>query len=181
MSQLPEETLLLMTDWFRRVRESQQIHYACSNHFSRLHLLLGIPTVLLSTLAGTAVFASLVKELGANEKIAVGLISLLAASLASLQTFLNLSKRSDNHRTSAARYAGVRRLLEELKTFPPAPEKLPDALAQVRQEMNALAEAAPEVPARIKWRVDARVKARGFDGVYKLAPRAHHDRQQPAA
>ena len=171
MSQLSEETLLLVTDWFRRVRESQQVHYECSNHFARLHLVLGIPTVLLSTLAGTAVFASLAHELGANQKIAVGLTSVLAAALASLQTFLSLSKRSDNHRMVAAKYAGIRRRLEELKTHPSADfEELRNILTGIRQDMDALAEAAPEVPARIKWRVDARVKRKGFDGVFKLPP-----------
>jgi hypothetical protein len=171
MSELSEDTLTLMTDWFRRVRESQQIHYECSNHFARLHLLLGIPTVVLSTLAGTAVFASLAQEMGANRKILVGLISVLAAALASLQTFLSLSKRSDNHRIIAAKYAGVRRRLEELKTHPSAGfEELRNALTEIRQEMDTLAESAPEVPARIKWRVDARVKRKGFDGVFKLPP-----------
>ena len=168
--QLSEDVLILMTDWFRRVRESQQIHYECSNHFARLHLLIGIPTVLLSTLAGTAVFASLAKELGANEKIIVGLISVLAAALASLQTFLSMAKRSDSHRTIAAKYAAVRRRLEELKTQAPSVEELRSALAKVRQDMDALAETAPEVPARIKWRVDARVKRKGFNGVFMLPP-----------
>lgn len=170
MPELPGETLTLMTDWFRRVRESQQIHYECANHFGRLHLLLGIPTVILSTLAGTAVLASLAREAGANEKITVGLISILAAALASLQTFLSLSKRSDSHRVTGAKYAAVRRHLEELKTHPPDANDLRQVVTEVRRSMDALAETAPEVPARIKWRVDARVKLKGFDGVFQLPP-----------
>ena len=171
MFDLPEETVILMTDWFRRARQSQHIHYACANHFARLHLVLGVPTVLLSTLAGTAVFASLSQELGANEKITVGLISILAAVLASLQTFLSLSKRSDNHRITAAKYAAARRLLEELKTYPPETDSLRQAIASVRQEMDALAASASEVPARITRRVEARVKRKGVDGVFHVLPR----------
>lgn len=170
MGELSDEILLLLTDWFRRARESQQIHYECSNYFERLHLMLGIPTVVLSTLAGTAVFASLTKELGAHEKIVVGLVSLLAASLASLQTFLNHSKRADKHRATAAGYAAVRRQLEEIKTIPPTADEVPAALEKLRKSMDALAAASPEVPARIKWRVDARVKRKGFEGVFNLPP-----------
>ncbi len=168
MPELSEETLILITDWFRRVRESQQIHYECANHFGRMHLVLGIPTVILSTLAGTAVFASLAKD--AHGQIIVGLTSILVAVLAGLQTFLSLSKRSDGHRITAAKYAAVRRLLEELKTHPPDASNLRQAVTEVRKSMDALAETAPEVPARIKWRVDARVKAKGFDGIFKLPP-----------
>lgn len=41
---LVEPSEKLIADWFRRVRESQFIHYACANYFNRLHSYLGIPT-----------------------------------------------------------------------------------------------------------------------------------------
>jgi hypothetical protein len=166
---LPDDTLRLMTDWFRRVRESQQIHYACANLFSRLHLSLGIPTIALSAAAGTAVLASLQKTVGLAG-IVVGLISILAAVLASLQTFLGLSDRAETHRVIGARYSAVRRQLESMKTFPPAMAEAKSQLNEIRAKMDELAEEAPEVPAHIKRRVDSRLKREGFDGVFKLPP-----------
>ncbi len=82
---------LLIADWFRRVRESQHAHYACANHFSRLNFLLGIPTIVITSLVGTAVFVSLEKQELADYRILVGLLSMLAAVLASLQTFLGFA------------------------------------------------------------------------------------------
>jgi hypothetical protein len=172
MSGFPEDTLALRTEWFRRVRESQQGHYACANHFSRLNLGFGVPTVLLSTLAGTAMFTSVAHELVAQEKIIVGFVSIAAATLASLQTFLSFSKRADDHKTTAAKYAAVRRLLKELKTLPPSdPLELKRTIGDIRKEMDTLAESAPEIPSHIKDKIWRDLKERGYDGIYKLLPR----------
>src|SRR5947209_1418110 len=83
-----EHELLLITDWFRRARESQRIHYECGTRYSRLNYLLGIPTIMLSAAVGTAVFASLDKDTSGSVRIILGLISMFAAVFASLQTFL---------------------------------------------------------------------------------------------
>src|SRR5437016_9781213 len=119
MASLPTDVEVLVTDWFRRVRESQSVHYACANHFSRLHFALGLPTIFFTTVVGTAVFASMQKQVTGTWSIVVGLMSIAAAVLASLQTFLRLSERADKHRVAGAAYGAVRRALELLKTFPP--------------------------------------------------------------
>src|SRR5260370_1336043 len=58
-SPLSPEVEVLVTDWFRRVRESQRVHYECGTYFSQRRYFLGIPAIVLSTAVGTAVFASL--------------------------------------------------------------------------------------------------------------------------
>jgi hypothetical protein len=170
---LPEESMALLADWWRRARESQYVHYECSSHFSRRHLWLGIPTGALSTVAGLAAFASLATRVGGViGTMVVGLFSISAALLAGLQTFLGLSKRADEHRALAAKYAAVRRKLEQLKTFPPGAHELEVAIDEVRREMDWLAETAPEMPAflKIKARVDTRLKEKGDEGIFRLAP-----------
>src|SRR5258706_261970 len=117
MSALNSDAETLLADWFRRARESQFIHYECGAWFGRLNLLLGIPAIVLSTAVGTAVFASIETSVTGPQRIAVGLISILAAILASLQTFLGFSERADKHRTAGSEYGGVRRGLELLRTF----------------------------------------------------------------
>ena len=37
-----EDQKLLLTDWFRRARESQYIHYASAEYYSNKHYWLGI-------------------------------------------------------------------------------------------------------------------------------------------
>lgn len=166
---IPQRTHELMVDWFRRSRESQQVHYECSNHFGRLHYGLGIPTIVLSAIVGTAVFASLESELDGWWRVTVGTISIGAAVLASLQTFLGLSERAENHRLIAAQYASVRRDLELLKTFFEEERALRE-MAAIKARMDELAQSAPEVPGRIKRRIWRRLKERGHDRVFTLPP-----------
>ncbi len=164
----PHEELLI-TDWFRRVRESQRVHYECGTRFSRLNYLLGIPTIILTAAVGTAVFASVDMAAAGKGRIVVGLVSILAAVLASLQTFLGFAQRADRHRTAGAGYGAIRRSLEYFKTFPPSdPSEFQRLVSDIKKQMDALAESAPEVPARMKRKIDEELKSRTHRRVFHL-------------
>lgn len=147
---MTEEQDNLITDWFRRVRENQFIHYACGNHFSRLNYWLGVPTIALTTMVGTAVFTSLDNQAIGNYKIIIGIISILASVLAALQTFLGYSQRAEKHRLTASGYAAIRRELELLKTSPIQDTgELTNKLESIKIHLDHLAESAQEVPGKI--------------------------------
>src|SRR5260370_4888437 len=78
----------LLRKWQKRARESQFSHYKAGSYFQHLHLWVGIPVVVLTTCVGTTVFATLQKQLDIGVQIGVGAVSVLAAVLAGLQTFL---------------------------------------------------------------------------------------------
>lgn len=153
----------LMIDWHRRVRENQYVHYETAAHFSRLSYRLGIPAVILSAIVGTAIFASLAKDAnqvaGGDSRpiwtILVGLISVVAAALTSLQTFLRYPERAANHRRSGAAFGAIRRELEHLLVFVPDSEsELNLKLEKIRRKMDQLALESPEVPSALKARFD---------------------------
>jgi len=160
---MDEKARELIADWFRRVRESQHVHYACANHFSRLNYILGIPTIVITSVVGTAVFVSLEKQDIADYKILVGLLSMLAAVLASLQTFLGFAERSEKHRLAGAGYAAVRRHVELLATFPPADEELEQSLMDIKNEMDSLAKSSPEVPRAVVRQLDEELRAKAHE------------------
>jgi hypothetical protein len=169
MSNLPAEIEMLMTDWFRRVRESQRLHYECGTFFSSLNYSLGIPSIIFSTAVGTAVFASFENAASGKMRILVGLVSIFAAVLASLQTFLDFSKRADRHRLAGSTYGAIRRDLEYLKTFPPLEaEALKVSLNEIKNKMDSLAKEAPEVPSRLKMRLDAEMKSRAHRKIFYI-------------
>ncbi len=171
MAQFTSEQEVLLMDWFRRSRESQRVHYVCASHFSELNLWLGIPSIALSAIAGTAVFTSLQYEAAPLIKIGVGLVAIGAAVFASLQTFLAYSPRADRHREAGAGYGSLRRSFEHLKTFPPAEVSAMEAtFSRLKVEMDQLAKSAPEVPARLKERVDKELKSREHRRVFHLTP-----------
>jgi hypothetical protein len=173
MGEFSPAQLQLLTDWFRRTRESQMVHNRCANHFSRLHLWLGIPSVALSTIVGTAVFASLERATSADVRIGVGLLSVLAAVFAGLQTFLGYAERANRHRAAGAGYGALRRSLEMLKTFPSADEAaLVSTLGEVKKQMDELAGTAPEVPARIKDASDDFLQRNGYGKLFDLPGKA---------
>src|SRR5262245_44779944 len=86
----------LLTDWHSRMYAAQTGHYERADRFRVLHYLLGIPVVVLTTLAGTTLFASLGKKVG-PVGVAVAVTTLLGAVLASIQTFLRLGEAAANH------------------------------------------------------------------------------------
>jgi hypothetical protein len=102
---IPSSPEQLLREWRRRLRWNCAIHYEAAKPLLRGNVLLGIPVVIFTTLAGLTVFASIGTSLYPWWKVAVGIVSIAAAALASLQTFLKLAERAETHRSTAVRCA----------------------------------------------------------------------------
>jgi hypothetical protein len=140
----------LLNNWYRRLRESQFSHYESAKAFDRMNYWLGIPSVILSTLVGTSIFATLGEadeSIGKGAKLMVGLVSVVAATLAGLQTFLKFSERAEKHRAVAARYGALRREIEEMRLLEESLSR--ESITPVRESIDRLAEEAPNVPTRV--------------------------------
>lgn len=148
----------LLTDWHRRVRESQFAHYEASKQLARANYTFGIPVVVISTFVGTAVFATLEKASGTEFRITVGCISVLAAVLSSLQTFLRFSERSEKHRAVGVRYGSIRREIELLQAS--AQPYDPKRLSEVKEKIDSISTEAPELSERIWKRTEGLLKGR---------------------
>ena len=81
--------------------------------------MLGVPVVILTTFIGTSVFATLQDEIDTSLKILVGVISVTAAVLASLQTFLRFGERAEKHRVAGESWAALRREIDEMLALHP--------------------------------------------------------------
>lgn len=166
---------LLIREWYTKTREVQHAHYACMRLFSRLHLLLGIPGLALSTAVGTAVISSLEDEATSTWKIFWGLLSVLAAVLTALQTFLGLAERAEKHRQTGAGYGAVRRQLELLKTFPTSEEEDLETLRAVKDDMDELAKNAPELPASIVTKFFGYLAGKERESIFEKAAHSGGD------
>ncbi|MFC7339222.1 SLATT domain-containing protein [Haloferula chungangensis] len=173
MSIQSKEVELLAKDWFRRCRESQMAHYEYGSLLESRHLWLGIPAVLLSTIVGTAVFASWESNAGGDAlRILFGLLSMLAAAVAALQTFLNMSDRAAKHKAAGAAYGAIRRELELFKTLPcESEEETKSFFLQVKERMDDLAASSPSIPSKHKRRIDDKLKSRIHDRIFQLQQR----------
>ncbi|MBD2023793.1 SLATT domain-containing protein [Leptolyngbya sp. FACHB-711] len=137
----------LLEAWYRRLRESQFSHYEAAKAFERMNYWLGIPSVMLSTVLGTSIFATIGESVNTNVQILFGLVSVVAAVLTGLQTFLRFSERSEKHRAIAARYGSLRREIEELSAV--GENFTREMITPLRESIDRLAEEAPNVPERI--------------------------------
>jgi hypothetical protein len=134
----------VLTEWYLRVVVTQRAHHFSADHFGRRSYWLGIPVIALSTIVGTSVFATLQKQPDPWIQIMLGMASVAAGVLASLQTFLGYSERSEKHRVAAAKYGALGRELEVLLAAPEAATD--DILTELRKRMEALALESPQNP-----------------------------------
>lgn len=149
----------LLQDWRNRVYAAQSAYYLMADRHRRWNYLLGVPVVVVSTLVGTAIFTELEKlpQFGMYGRVVVGSVSLLAAVLASLQTFLRFAESATLHGAAADWYAAIRRDIEELLALPPELRGGPkERLASIRREMNKAGQKSPELSERLWARVARR-------------------------
>jgi hypothetical protein len=145
---MPNQTDLLLI-WLKRVRENQHAHYRAEILYDKLHLLIGIPAAGLATIVGTGVFATLNSAVDIKLKILTGCVSLTAAILSGLQTFLRLSDRAERHRRSGKQYASIRRQIEDCLCSG-NPTEYQD-VKKIRARYDAISGQAPYVPNQI-WK-----------------------------
>jgi hypothetical protein len=144
----------LARDWHKRVYAAQSAHYASTDKLRLLNYLVGVPAVVFASIVGTAIFAGLEKD--SPRALMVASVSILAAVLAALQTFLRFSERAAAHAKAADWYSAIRREIEEVLHLPVESRgKAKDFLDRVRKEINRVAQDAPELSVRA-WKREAK-------------------------
>lgn len=139
----------LAREWGKRAAAAQHAHYYLATNLRRRNLALGIPVVILSAIVGTALFASLAASSDSfplGLRLAVGSVSLLAAVLAAIQTFLRFAERSERHAQAADWYSAIRREIDELLALPVDKRgESKRTLDSLRKEFNKAGQTYPEI------------------------------------
>ena len=140
----------LLRDWATRATASAETHFTTAADLGRRNVWLGVPVVVLTTFIGTSVFATLERTVGLELRITVGLVSVLAAVLASLQTFLRFAERAERHRAAGERWAAIAREIAQMVALHPTylasrgdPKQYLDEL---RRRMDEIAAESPPMP-----------------------------------
>jgi hypothetical protein len=144
----------LLRDWRNRVYAAQAGYYEMAERLRRRNYWLGIPVVIVSSMVGTAVFADWGND--GTYKWWVGSVSILAAVLASLQTFLKFGENANLHGVAADWFAAIRRDIEEIQALPAHLRGNPKTcLDAIRHEINRAGQKSPELSEAL-WRKVAR-------------------------
>jgi hypothetical protein len=139
--------------------KKSQAHYDAAEMFSKRGIRLGIPVTVATAIVGTSIFATM-SEQKSNMALAtvLGALSIGAAILSALETFLRYSDRSGEHRRAGVAYESVRRSLDlfalhfRMSTDRAAALK---ALSDITKTLDTIAATEPVVPSPIydsvKW------------------------------
>jgi len=114
-------------------------------------LWLGIPVVVMTAVVGTSIFGTLTATPNIYVKIAAGLLSISAAVLAALQTYLGYGEKSAKHKEAGAKYAAIWRSLDlldlELKNAGEAfSDSAIEQLKKIVSQLDEAAKASPSLP-----------------------------------
>jgi hypothetical protein len=144
-----EPVLSLLRETHDAAAISQDAHYAIATRLAKYNIWFGIPVVALATLVGTSVFATLQKDVRTDLRILVGFVSVLAAVLASLQTFLRFQERGEKHRAAAEHWSQIRRETKQMLALHPdylAERSDPKTyLDSLREKMDRVSAQSPEI------------------------------------
>jgi hypothetical protein len=151
----PESLGQLLSGWLIHSHKARDRHDLASRTYAKGQYALGIPALVVSTVVGTSLFSALAsKEVPA---LWVGLLSIAAAALTAVQTFMDFGGRSDKHRIAAVKYKGSIRTIEYLLMRLSTSANVTDEdLAALRSHLDTLEESAPVVMPRIYDTVEKR-------------------------
>ncbi|NHF58038.1 DUF4231 domain-containing protein [Flavobacteriaceae bacterium TP-CH-4] len=140
----------LLQKWQYAIRICHKAHIRSAAHMNRRHRVLGIVVVILSTIVGTSVFATLDSSPKTWVKILVGFLSVAAAVFAGLQTFLNYSEKEEMHRVASQKYGALRREIEEFLVLPKGMNDNPeDFLINIRSRWDAIDNDSPSLSQKL--------------------------------
>jgi hypothetical protein len=136
--------------------KQQLAHRFAGKGLQKLHLVLGIPTVIASTVAGSLVFASF-DSFFHQDKMIVGLLDMSAAILAALQTFLHLDQQLAKHQRADSRFASIKHRIEQALNGSLAEECFLNIfIDHLRRDFGHVINEAPVVPEKY-WKKARRV------------------------
>lgn len=145
-SMTPQQLLQL---WRNRARVAQKAHFESSAQCTRMHFLLGMAVVVLTTAVGSDVL----DELSVGP-VAASLLSLCAAIFAAGQTFMQFPQRAERHKAVAIELSDLKKEIEHLQAFPlPSDSELRDRTAAIRIRWDQITKEAPTALSRVWARV----------------------------
>ena len=124
--------------------QSEKVYSSYNNYIT-------LPTIILSTVAGTASIGS--QTLFANapaSSVGIGMISLAVGVLNTVSTHFGWAKRSEAHRQTCVSYSKIHRFIV-IELSLPRNERMAayDMLKVVREQLDRLQETSPQVPDKI--------------------------------
>ena len=122
------------------------LHTRCEKKFSYASNFLAIPTIIFSTLSGSASIAS--NQFGDNKYIPLGIgaLSIMVGIISTINSYFSWAKRAENHRISALNYSKLYLFISIELSLPREKRMNPrDFIKVIREQIERLGEISPPV------------------------------------
>jgi hypothetical protein len=124
------------------------LHRMSEGRYTQLHNTITIPSIVFSTLAGTAsVGSSSLFGSSPAASIVIGAVSITVGILNTLSSYFSWARRSEGHKACSVQYGKVHRFLMIELSLPPASRMAPsDLLKTMRDQIDRLFDTSPMIP-----------------------------------
>jgi SMODS and SLOG-associating 2TM effector domain family 4 len=136
----------LLAQWKQEILVCHKAHFRAAALMQQRNRGFGIPVIILSAVAGTTVFGTLESSPELWVKILVGFLSVAAAVLARLQTFLKYGELAEKHNTASLKYGALQREVEEMEAKADMPG---DYVSSVRTRWTAIDSESPSISPKL--------------------------------
>lgn len=138
----------IFVEWCDKAMSYRWLHRECHRHYSRYNAIFTIPVIVLSTLTGTANFATeyFPEEARPYVPLVIGSVNILAGIIGTVHQFLKVSEINEAHRVSYISWDKFYRNIKlELCKRPKERIRVHDMLRYSKEEYDRLIETAPPV------------------------------------
>lgn len=141
----------LIKTWRDELGTMMRTHHVLSSKIRILNYVLGVPNIFIAIAVASYIFFTIGQDVAFWVKMLFGLLALLIAILASLQTFLKYSEQAGNHRNASSRYQALFNEIDQLLVIPPKDDAaLGEWCNKLRERWDALNLEAPSIARKFK-------------------------------
>lgn len=144
----------LLEKWLLHATRKAYAHASCAQRSRTWRRIIGVPSVLLSAIVGTAVFAEL-ENSEVIGRFTVIVMVLCSAALTSLQTFFNYGEVEQVHKAADKKYSQVRRKLD--RNLADVNKVTEDGLKLIEQMLNEASEIEPSIPDKVWEKMERKI------------------------
>jgi hypothetical protein len=150
---------LILKRWSEEAQSYSYMHDRSYKHYAKLHMHFSLPVIILSTISGTANFAtnSFPVAYRGYVSLATGSINLIAGIITTIAQFMKIPEMLESHRASSTDFAKFSRNIRVELSLPVQERTMSgrEFINQCRLEMEQLYEKAPDINLKL-------VKAFGY-------------------
>jgi len=139
----------MLVEWCDIAQCYKWLNTRAHNRFSFLHAWFTIPTIILSTITGTASFGqtALPEDMQKYSPIIIGTVNIFIGILTTIQQYLKISELNESHRVMAIAWDKFARNIKiEISKAPTERMDAGHFIKHTRQEFDRLMETSPMVP-----------------------------------